>query len=53
MKIRQEEIKYKLKQGSHAIMQFKHLSFRLLSKNLKIKICKTIILAFMLYGYEA
>ena len=28
------------------------LSSRLLSKNLKIKICKTIILPVVLYGYQ-
>jgi hypothetical protein len=33
-----------------AIIQSKILSSRLISKNLKINICKTVILPFVLYG---
>ena len=49
----QEEIKSRLKLGNacHHSMQ-KLLSSRLLSKNLKIKIYRTIILPVVLYGCE-
>ena len=40
-----------LKQEIHVIIQSKHSSSRFLSKNLKIKIYKTIILPVVLYGY--
>ena len=48
-----EEIKRRLKSGNacyHSVQN--HLSSRLLSKNLKIKIYRTIILPFILYGFE-
>jgi len=46
-----EEIKSRLRSGSacyHSVHNI--LSSRLLSKNLKIKICRTIILPVVLYG---
>ena len=49
----QEEIKSRLKSGNacyHTVQNI--LSSGLLSKNLKIKIYKTIILPVVLYGYE-
>jgi len=49
----QEEIKTRLKSGYtcyHSVQNL--LSSSLLSKNLKIKICRTIILPVMLYGCE-
>jgi hypothetical protein len=49
----QGEIKSKLNSGSdcyHSVQNL--LSSRLLSKNIKIRICKTIILAVVLYGCE-
>jgi len=49
----QEEIKSRLKLGNacyHSVQKL--LSFRLLSKNLKIKIYRTIILLVVLYGCE-
>jgi hypothetical protein len=49
----QEEIKRRLNSGNacyHSVQN--HLSFRLLSKNLKIRIYKTIILPVVLYGCE-
>jgi hypothetical protein len=49
----QEEIKKKLNSGNawyHSVQNL--LSSRLLSKNLKIRIYKTIILPAVLYGYE-
>jgi len=49
----QEEIKSRLKLGNafyHWVQNL--LSSRLLSKNLKIKICRTIILPVVLYGCE-
>ena len=49
----QEEIKSKLKLGNacyHSVQNL--LSSMLLSKNLKIKIYRTIILPVVLYGYE-
>jgi len=49
----QEEIKSRLKLGNacyHSVQNL--LSSRLLSKNLKIKIYKTIILPVVLYGCE-
>jgi len=49
-----EEIKSRLRSGNacyHSVQNL--LSFRLLSKNLKIKICRIIILQVVLYGYEA
>jgi len=48
-----EEIKSRLKSGSacyHSVQNL--LSSRLLSKNLKIKIYRTIILLVVLYGFE-
>jgi hypothetical protein len=48
-----EEINCRLSSGNafyHAVQNI--LSFRLLSKNLKIKIYKTIILPVVLYGCE-
>ena len=50
----QEEIKHRLKAGISCYYTFQTLlSSRLLSKNLKIKIYKTIILPVVLYGCEA
>ncbi|PNF23216.1 hypothetical protein B7P43_G02735 [Cryptotermes secundus] len=49
----QEEIKRRLNSGNacyHSVQNF--LSSRLLSKNIKIRICKTIILPVVLYGCE-
>jgi hypothetical protein len=49
----QEEIKMRLNSGNacyHSVQSL--LSSRLLSKNLKIRICKTIILPVVLYGCE-
>jgi len=49
----QEEIKSRLKSGNacyHAVQN--HLSTGLLSKHLKIKIYRTVILPVMLYGCE-
>jgi hypothetical protein len=49
----QEEIKRRLNYGNtcyHSVQNF--LSSQLLSKNLKIRIYKTIILPVVLYGYE-
>jgi sorting nexin-29 len=49
----QKEIKIRLKLGNacyHSVQKL--LSSRLLSKNLKIKICRTIILPVVLYGCE-
>jgi len=49
----QEEIKSRLKSGNacyHLVQNF--LSFSLLSKNIKIKIYRTIILPVVLYGCE-
>jgi len=49
----QEEIKSKLKSGNacyHLVQNL--LSSSLLSKHLKIKICRTIILPVVLYGCE-
>ena len=47
----QEEIKSKLKSGNACYYLVQNLlSSRLLSKNLKIKICRTIILPVVLYG---
>jgi hypothetical protein len=48
-----EEIRSRLNSGNacyHAVQNL--LSSRLLSRNLKIKICKTIILPVVLYGCE-
>ena len=49
----QEEIKSRLKSGNacHHLVQ-NLLSFSLLSKNVKIKIYRTLILPFLLYGCE-
>ena len=41
------------KQEIHVIIQFKHFCLLDLSKNLKIKIYKTIILSVVLYDCEA
>ena len=50
----QEEIKCRLKAGNSCYYSVQTLvSSRLLSKNLKIKIYKTIILPVVLYGCEA
>ena len=49
----QEEIKSRLKLGNacyHSVQNL--LSFTLLSKNLKIKVCRIIILPVVLYGCE-
>jgi hypothetical protein len=49
----QEEIKSRLKSGnaySHLVQNI--LSSRLLSKNVKIKVYRTIILPVVLYGFE-
>jgi hypothetical protein len=49
----QEDIKSRLKLGNacyHSVQNL--LSSRLLSKDLKIKIYRTIILPVVLYGYE-
>jgi len=49
----QEEIKSRLKSGNACYYSVQNLlSFRLLSKNLKIKIYRTIILPVVLYGCE-
>ena len=49
----QEEIKCRLKAENSCYYSVQtHLSSRLLSKNLKIKIYKTIILLVVLYGCE-
>ena len=49
----QEEIKCRLKAGNSCYYSVQTLlSCRLLSKNLKIKIYKTIILPVVLYGCE-
>ena len=48
-----EEIKSRLKSGNacyHSVQNL--LSFRLLSKNLKIKIYRTVVLPVVLYGCE-
>jgi hypothetical protein len=48
-----EEIKSRLNSGNTCYRSVQNLlSSRLLSRNLKIKICKTITLAFVLYGRE-
>jgi len=49
----QEEIKSRLKSGNACYHSAQNLlSSSLLSKNLKIKIYRTIILPILLYGYE-
>jgi hypothetical protein len=49
----QKEIKSRLKLGNACYYSVQNLfSFRLLSKNLKIKIYRTIILPVVLYGCE-
>ena len=48
----QKEIKYRRKAGKCYFSVQTLLSSRLLSKNLKIKIYKTIILPVVLYGCE-
>ena len=49
----QEEIKSRLKSGNAGCHVMQNLlSFSLLSKNVKIKICRTIILPVVLYGCE-
>jgi hypothetical protein len=49
----QEEIKRKLGSGNPCCLSVQSLlSSRLLSKNLKTRICKTIILPVVLYGCE-
>jgi hypothetical protein len=48
-----EEIKRGLNSGTacyHSVQSL--LSYHLLSRNIKVKIRKTIILLFVLYGYE-
>jgi len=48
-----EEIKTRLRSGNACYHSLQNLlSSRLLSKNLKIKIYRTIILPVVLYGYE-
>jgi hypothetical protein len=50
----QEEIEIKLNSGNacyHLVQS--HPSIRLLSKNLNIKICETVILPVVLYGCES
>ena len=48
-----EEIKSRLRSGNACYYSVQNLlSLRLLSKNLKIKICRTIILPIVLYGCE-
>ena len=49
----QEEIKSRLKSGNACYLSVQNLlSSRLPSKNLKVKIYRNIILAFVLYGCE-
>jgi hypothetical protein len=49
----QEEIKRRLKSGTACCHSVKNLlSSHLLSKNVKIRICKTVILSAVLYGCE-
>jgi hypothetical protein len=49
----QEEIKRRLNSGNACYHSIKNLlSSRLLSKNMNIRIYKTIILCVALYGYE-
>ena len=48
-----EEIKHRINMGNACYYSVeKILSFRLLSKKLKVKTCKTIILPVLLYGCE-
>jgi hypothetical protein len=48
-----EEIKRRLKSGNACYNSVQNLLFsRLLSKNVKIRICKTIILLVVLYGFD-
>jgi hypothetical protein len=48
-----DEIKGRLNSGNACYYSFQHLlSSRLISKNLKIKICKTVNLPVVLYGCE-
>jgi hypothetical protein len=48
-----DEIKSRLNSGNACYYSVQNLlSFRLISKNLKIKICRTVILTIVLYGYE-
>ena len=50
----QEEVKCRLKAGNSGYYSVQTLlSSRFLSKNVKIKIYKTILLPVVLYGYEA
>jgi hypothetical protein len=49
----QEEIKSRLKSGNACCHSEQNLlSYRLLSKNIKIEICRTIICLLFLYGCE-
>jgi hypothetical protein len=48
----QEEIKRRLNSCNACYHSVQNLSSRLLSKNVKIRICKTIILPVVLYGCE-
>jgi hypothetical protein len=49
----QEEIKRRLNSGNVCYHSVQNLLFsRLLSKNIKIRICKTVILPVVLYGCE-
>jgi len=49
----EEEIKSRLKSGNACYHSAQNLlSSGLLSKNIKIKICRTTILHFVLYGRE-
>jgi len=48
-----EEIKCKLQSGNACCYSVQNLlSYTLLSKDIKVKICRTIILPFVLYGCE-
>jgi len=50
----QEEFMSRLKLGNACYHSFQILlSFSMLSKNIKIKVYRTIILPVVLYGYEA
>ena len=48
-----EEVKCKLQSGNACCYLMQNLlSYTLLSRNIKVKICRTIILPFVLYGCE-
>ena len=49
----QEEIKSRLKSGNACYLSVQNLLYSsLVSKNLKIKVCRTIMLPVVLYGFE-